>query len=218
MTKAEFEKRESIIRKLTEKALVEIDAEDIVDFWAEMSGGMISKDLTHTGKVTYEDYYETETFDSIEDAADAGLNTILEWAMDGDEDAVTWLLENGVDVQDAMDEADEADETEDKADDAEDTDEADDAAPMLISTTDHTVTYDVAGTLYKIDIVTQNKDGKRYCEAYLYRRDYGVKDLMFGAENYDAGEFLELVRCNLSDYIEGYKKTYEGDWLGEYNL
>lgn len=103
MTNKEFKERQEAIKRLADKANTEIDADDIVDFWGEITNAMISKNY-RTGEVKHEDAYDFEIFDSIESAAEAGIITILEWAMDGDEEAVNWLLENGVDIDDEMNE------------------------------------------------------------------------------------------------------------------
>ena len=45
-------------------------------------------------------------------------------------------------------------------------------------------------------------------EAWLYNREYGIKDLMFGmpVEQQSFDEFLEIVEANVPEYIELYKE------------
>lgn len=98
MANTEFEKRQNTIKKLTDKAITEITSEDIVNFWGELTGGIITTNY-HTGEIKFEDAYDWAVYNSIEAAAEDGIYTILEWALDGDEDAVKWLLENGIDIE-----------------------------------------------------------------------------------------------------------------------
>ena len=48
-------------------------------------------------------------------------------------------------------------------------------------------------------------------EAWLYNREYGIKDLMFGmpVEQQSFDEFLEIVEANVPEYIELYKAQHE---------
>jgi len=48
-------------------------------------------------------------------------------------------------------------------------------------------------------------------EAWLYNREYGIKDLMFGmpVEQQSFDEFLEIVEANVPEYIELYKVQHE---------
>lgn len=75
-----------------------------------------------------------------------------------------------------------------------------------------TTTYNYDGK-YLVDIIVK-KDEQCY-EAWLYNKDYGVKDLMFGVpmdENTKSErEFLTLVLNNIQDYIDGYKEKYEDE-------
>ena len=67
---------------------------------------------------------------------------------------------------------------------------------------------------FRID-VTEKRDE---FEAYLYHKDYAVKDLMFGSpkKNFRFGEtirmtmdmFMELVESNLPDYKENYLEMH----------
>ncbi len=60
---------------------------------------------------------------------------------------------------------------------------------------------------YYVDVVF---DWKTY-EAWIYNKDYGVKDLMFGtpAEQTSLIEFLDTVNAVVPDYIESYYKYHE---------
>lgn len=55
---------------------------------------------------------------------------------------------------------------------------------------------------YRIDVVTM----KDMYEAWIYRKDYGTKNLMFGVykrnETYEG--FLDLVEANADDYVTIY--------------
>lgn len=64
---------------------------------------------------------------------------------------------------------------------------------------------------YMIDIVI---DGKTY-EAWLYNKDYGVKDLMFGSPigQESFSDFMESVEVNAPDYIATYQQFHEQDDL-----
>lgn len=52
--------------------------------------------------------------------------------------------------------------------------------------------------------------------AYLQRKEYGVKMLLFSIENIDLDDFVELVENNMKveDYISDYNELYvcEEDW------
>jgi len=71
-------------------------------------------------------------------------------------------------------------------------------------TTITTTTYEHGEFL--VDIVTTN-DSR---EAWLYRKDYGVKSLMFGAyiSLNTLEEFLETVEENLDEYEKNYDAEY----------
>ena len=45
-------------------------------------------------------------------------------------------------------------------------------------------------------------------EAWLYNREYGIKDFMFGmpVEQQSFDEFLEIVEANVPEYIELYRE------------
>ena len=59
---------------------------------------------------------------------------------------------------------------------------------------------------FLIDIVETDKAW----EAWLYRKDYGVKDLMFGMSKKDYSEdrFLDFVMVNLEWHEEFYDKEH----------
>lgn len=56
-----------------------------------------------------------------------------------------------------------------------------------------------------IDIVAFPEN---YYEAWIYKKDIGVKDLMFGMheESYDL--FLDIVDVNLEEYEESYEEDH----------
>jgi hypothetical protein len=62
---------------------------------------------------------------------------------------------------------------------------------------------------FRLDI-TDN--GKVY-DAFLYHKQYGTKSLMFGCpkeqQSYD--DFLEIVRCNILEYIPDYITEHMDD-------
>ena len=64
----------------------------------------------------------------------------------------------------------------------------------------------VVGGGYVVEII----DDKSMREAWLYHVDYGIKSLMFGIDvnEQSNGEFLELVKDNLLDYIADYEYRY----------
>lgn len=66
-----------------------------------------------------------------------------------------------------------------------------------------TLTFDV-GDGFFVDIVTDNPH-KEY-DAWLYHKDYGVKQLMFGGtfEQNRYKDFLNLVEVNLDGYEHDY--------------
>lgn len=59
---------------------------------------------------------------------------------------------------------------------------------------------------YLVDIVTTSDS----YEAWLYRKEYGVKVLMFGAYRTlnTLEEFLETVEANIDEYAESYDNEY----------
>ncbi len=65
---------------------------------------------------------------------------------------------------------------------------------------------------WRIDIV-ETHDKWNTIEAWLYYKNYGIKDLMFGASlNNDSKEhFLELVEVNLEDYVDDYINEHMAD-------
>lgn len=60
---------------------------------------------------------------------------------------------------------------------------------------------------YMIDIVKENKGTHFGYSAWIYHKDYGVKDLMFGIDDPNGGDkgFIDLVESSADEYI----KTYE---------
>lgn len=63
--------------------------------------------------------------------------------------------------------------------------------------------YDV-GDDWRVEVI-RREDGWR--EAWLFHKDYGVKDLMFGVQS-KGQELLDMIEANLSDYINFYKEQY----------
>lgn len=60
---------------------------------------------------------------------------------------------------------------------------------------------------FYIDIVTFPDN---YYEAWIYKKDIGVKDLMFGIRDkiYDFDFFLDIVDVNLEEYEESYEEEH----------
>lgn len=75
-------------------------------------------------------------------------------------------------------------------------------------------TYEYAGN-YRVQVI--DKDDQY--EAWLYHKDYGVMDMMFGwpkvqhingsDEPWSLKDFLGLVEGNIDSYIELYREEYE---------
>lgn len=59
---------------------------------------------------------------------------------------------------------------------------------------------------YMVDIATTSDS----YEAWIYRKEYGVKDLMFGMPQAQQtlDEFLDIVEANIEDYAKGYDEEY----------
>lgn len=62
---------------------------------------------------------------------------------------------------------------------------------------------------YWIDIVELPNE----FESWITHKNYGVSDLMFGCpkQQQTLDSFIDLVRCNLADYIALYKEDHEED-------
>ncbi len=67
-----------------------------------------------------------------------------------------------------------------------------------------TITYDVGFRNFMVDVV-ETEYGH---EAFLYKSNYGVKDLMFGLQEKDIDAFVEIVEANLPDYMYSYEEEY----------
>ena len=73
----------------------------------------------------------------------------------------------------------------------------------------HITTYDM-GKKWRVDIVHKANEQ----EAWIYREDYGTKELMFGCANTER-DFYDLVRANFIQYKVSYWEDYiadEEDW------
>lgn len=73
----------------------------------------------------------------------------------------------------------------------------------------HTVTYTCdPGREWLIDIVTDEEE-KTYT-AFLYHRNYGIKEMMYGVymEKDSLEDFLLDIDMTVSDYIEQYVEDY----------
>ena len=70
-----------------------------------------------------------------------------------------------------------------------------------------TYSYD-PGREWLIDIVTDEEE-KTYT-AFLYHRNYGIKEMMFGVYMKDTSleDFIDDVRLNADDYIAQYVEDY----------
>lgn len=69
-----------------------------------------------------------------------------------------------------------------------------------------TITYDTGFRNFMVDVVE-----KEYgYAAFLYKSNYGVKDLMFGLQEKDIDVFVEIVEANLLDHMSIYEKNYCG--------
>ena len=73
-----------------------------------------------------------------------------------------------------------------------------------------TETFEVGTENFCVDIVTDN-DEKMY-NAWLYRKDVGVKAYMFGVsyDNETYESFIEMVEANL--IVENYMELYDEDY------
>lgn len=60
-----------------------------------------------------------------------------------------------------------------------------------------TVTYDTGFRNFMVDVV----ETEYGYDAYLYKSDYGIKDLMFGLQEKDIDEFVEIVEANLLEHM-----------------
>lgn len=72
-----------------------------------------------------------------------------------------------------------------------------------------TVTYSYdPGREWFIDIVTDEEE-KTYT-AYLYNKNYGIKEMMYGVymDKHGLEDFIDDIRLNASDYIEQYVEDY----------
>lgn len=80
---------------------------------------------------------------------------------------------------------------------------------MLENTAIKTTTYN-ASCGFMVDIVCNNESRKR--EAYIYHKDCGIKDLMFGTsmEQDTYEEFFDMVEQNFTDYANDYMDEYYG--------
>lgn len=67
-----------------------------------------------------------------------------------------------------------------------------------------TITYDTGFRNFMVDVV-ETEYGH---EAFLYKSDYGVKDLMFGLHEKDIDVFVKIVEANLLAYMSIYEKNY----------
>lgn len=65
-----------------------------------------------------------------------------------------------------------------------------------------TETYD-AGNGFRIEVV---QEGNLF-EAWIYHKDYGIKALMFGAED-TKENFMQLVETGLDEEMEYYEEEY----------
>ena len=72
-------------------------------------------------------------------------------------------------------------------------------------TSNKTDTYNI-GTGYKVDIVTL----KNTYEAWIYHKDYGIKELMCGMPKAQQTyrDFIKIVCRNIDNYKQGYEAEY----------
>lgn len=63
---------------------------------------------------------------------------------------------------------------------------------------------------YFVDIVITTYDSTTVFEAWLYRKNCGIKMLMFGMPSYQQSfeTFKEVVEANVEDYIPLYEEDY----------
>ncbi len=67
-----------------------------------------------------------------------------------------------------------------------------------------TITYDTGFRNFMVDVVETDYG----YEAYLYKSDHGIKDLMFGLQEKDIDEFVETVEANLLEHMSFYEEEY----------
>ena len=68
---------------------------------------------------------------------------------------------------------------------------------------------------YFVDIAIVTNDLEVVFEAWLYKKGYGVKMLMYGmpARQINYEYYKECVEADVDDYIEMYKESYEKEEL-----
>lgn len=64
---------------------------------------------------------------------------------------------------------------------------------------------------FMVDIVLEIKDGKLFGEAYIYHKNYAVKDMMFGMFIEDVQEFINYILPKLDDHCGWYFREYNMD-------
>lgn len=67
-----------------------------------------------------------------------------------------------------------------------------------------TITFEVGFRDFMVD-VTETDFGH---DAFLYKKNYGIKELMFGLQEKDLDDFLEIVEANLLDSMQDYEEQY----------
>ena len=58
--------------------------------------------------------------------------------------------------------------------------------------------------VFFVDITTN----KQHIEAWLYTDDMGIKELMFGMDNAETEDFVNLVYSHFERYADSYIKSY----------
>lgn len=160
------------------------DVDAVLNFWADWTNGILRINK-RTGKVTFEDSYDTFHWNSKEEAAADALVAIREWAKD-EPDALAFLLDNGIDPMLTEEEA------------------VIEISRIAIRTETFCTPWN--GQLYCIDVCEDSEERT----AWLYNSNYGIKMLMFGEDvKNDRDQFLDAVFSNLPEYIESYHEDHE---------
>ena len=67
-----------------------------------------------------------------------------------------------------------------------------------------TITYDTGFRNFMVDVV----ETEYGYEAFLYKSNYGIKELMFGLQEKNIEEFVEIVEANLLVHMSIYEEEY----------
>lgn len=66
--------------------------------------------------------------------------------------------------------------------------------------------FEVENSDFVVEITEEAFSNENYVECWLYRKGYGIKELMFGIKN--NYEVHDIIQRNLEEYIELYEEKY----------